>query len=146
MDKSAPSQVVKSLQSKLSTRDISIVSSSYWQRLACTKWWRGEMTSPRQSWSVLVAKQRNNQVLRQADVMLDGRRRRHGRQTSFSLVSPLSMERDYAMLNRKWKHIWTVHNGWVNVWSKGLRRGVVAFRIIWTLILASGDIAHCCLP
>ena len=30
------------------------------------------MTSRRQSWSVLVAEQRNNQVLRQADVMIDG--------------------------------------------------------------------------
>ena len=74
MDKFAPSQVVKSVQSKLSTRDISIVSSSYWQRLPCTKWWRGEMTSRRQSWSVLVAEQRNIQGLRQAvaDVMLYG--------------------------------------------------------------------------
>ena len=59
MDKFAPSQEVKSVQSKMSTRDISIVSSSYWQRLPCTKWWRDEMTSRRQSWSVLVTEQRN---------------------------------------------------------------------------------------
>ena len=30
------------------------------------------MTSRRQPWSVLVAEQRNNQLLRQTDVMLDG--------------------------------------------------------------------------
>ena len=22
------------------------------------------------------------------------------------------------MLNRKWKHLWNVHDGWVNVWTK----------------------------
>ena len=91
MDKSAPSQVVKSLHSKLSTRYISIVSSSYWQRLACTKWLRGEMTSRRQSWSVLVAEQRNIQGLRQADVMLQ-------MATAHSGTSKASSSR--------WKHRW----------------------------------------
>ena len=102
MDKSAPSQVVKSLHSKLSTRYISIVSSSYWQRLACTKWRRGEMTSRRQSWSVLVAEQHNIQGLWQGDVMLQMVTARSGTSKASSSRSTCGLKKRKDIRRYNW--------------------------------------------
>ena len=70
------------------------------------------MTSRRQSWSVLVAEQRNNQVLRQADVMIDGDRTlRNIQGIVISIETPL-MQKTCGLKKRKdiRRYNWYTHN------------------------------------
>ena len=70
------------------------------------------MTSRRQSWSVLVAEQRNNQVLRHADVMIDGDRTlRNIQGIVISIETPL-MQNTCGLKKRKdiRRYNWYTHN------------------------------------
>ena len=70
------------------------------------------MTSRRQSWSVLVAEQRNIQVFRQADVMINGDRTlRNIQGIVISIEAPL-MQNTRGLKKRKdiRRYNWYTHN------------------------------------